>query len=155
MKQLQNVVMGVLLVFGIHSVTAQKIKVKKDKVLYDGVAVAVASGSGYSFTYTSLDGSIEIKVTSDGQGQPEGHVEMLTIKDVKQDRTRIIPMEFLSITMSRKKAIAELLTKKYDFINSEGFANVDAFFNEQKSAEQKAKILASISLKELNNVSSI
>ncbi len=113
---------------------AQKIKVKKDKVIYDNVAVATVKTSRANvFEYSSLIGNGVIEVTFNKTEISDGKFkEWLDVKEFSQDRSSHIDMKWLSISMNRKKAVAELLAKSYNVITEKGIQNLDDFFSEER-----------------------
>ena len=113
---------------------SQKVKVKKDEVLFDGVAVAkVEEPAQLDYIFTSLDGSNSIKVNYKYLKITEELTnKWLIVSDANGERKTEIEMEFLSFTMNLKKATAELLAKKYNIITTNGIENLDDFFSTER-----------------------
>lgn len=112
---------------------AQKVKIKKDKVLFDKVEVANCEDSDSGFVFSSLNNENTItakfkmlKITE------EITKKWVIVSDKDKERTSEVEMEYFSVTMSNKKAVAELLAKKYNLITTNGVENIDAFFEVER-----------------------
>lgn len=124
-----KIVLSIFILSLSYSANAQKVKVKKDKVLFDKVAVANFEGSDSGFVFSSLTNEKTItakfkmlKITDNITKK------WVIVSDKDKKRTSEIEMEYFSVTMSTKKAVAELLAKKYNLITNNGIENIDAFF---------------------------
>ena len=114
--------------------SAQKVKVKKEQVLIDGVAVAkFEEPVKLNYIITSLDNSTKInviykilKITEEVTKQ------WLIVSDESGERKTEVEMEFFTFSMNLKKLTAELLIKKYPIITTNGIENLDEFFSEDR-----------------------
>jgi len=125
---------------------SQKIKVKKSKVLFDGVSVAKVTSKARNYTFSSLqDATKKIVVTLERIDTGNGDNvtdDWLIVNDPSTDRSKKVKMEWYSISMNFSKGIAELLAKKYNIITDNGVENLDSFFNESSvnSGQDSEKI---------------
>lgn len=104
------------------NINAQKIKVKRGKILANKKPVAFVKKSGSSFNFSNLNQEkIEfsvkfnlLKITEDVSKK------WLVVSIPDKNQTTEVEMEYLSFTMSNKKAISELFFKKYKIITDNG-----------------------------------
>jgi len=117
-----------LLIFG------QKVKLKKDKILFDGVEVAImdAKGNSYSFSYLSGEKAFDAEFYGE---EPYKYadfqwVELTSAEGVKTE----IPYEILKTSFSAKKIMIQLLSEKYKLFDLNGMnkTNIAAFFSEER-----------------------
>ena len=115
------------------NLNAQKIKVKKGKVLIDGVAVATVKALGSTYTFTSLNNKNTIITKSHRlQITKELEKKWLTIYDAEEKRFSEVEMEYFSVTLNGKKSVAELLIKKYALITTNGVENIESFLDKER-----------------------
>lgn len=113
----------------------QKIKEDKDQILFDGVAVAKVEKdkTGKQFTYTSLDGTNGIIATLNTYKiDAQNSKSWLVVTNLDASKKTEVNFELLSFTLNYKKAVAELLAKKYNIFTANGLENLDAFFAEER-----------------------
>jgi len=123
----------ILTCFIVSTSFSQTVKVKKDKVLFDGIPVATVKVKKRDYTYTSLNNSNTIIVRL--KPSPTGENETLVVTDVNGRSSEELPMEWYSVSINYKKGIAELMAKKYNLITDNGIENVAAFFDKDASEE--------------------
>ncbi|XLS29326.1 hypothetical protein ACJD0Z_00560 [Flavobacteriaceae bacterium M23B6Z8] len=117
--------------------SAQKVKVKNGKVLIDKKEVVNFEANGSIYTLSSLDNpseavlKVEYKVLDI---TPEDKKQWLKVSNGDTSKDTEIDFEFMSFTLNTKKAVAELLIKKYELIGPKGFdqAKIDEFFAEKR-----------------------
>lgn len=122
MKNLISITVLILMLFALTTVSAQKIKVKKDFVEADKVQIAKVEKLGSSFVYTSLNDENEKVVVDHNKLKISDAVskEWIVVKNADDTKSTEIDLEYISFTMSLKKAIAEFLMKKYSIITTDG-----------------------------------
>lgn len=114
---------------------AQKVKIKRGKVLFDKVEIGLLDTKTRDFfKFSHLDGTkafdaqyIKLE-TVDGD-----EFEYLKLEDANGKVTEI-PYEMLITSFSFKKVIINLLKEKYKLFNNQGFNNdgIDAFFSKER-----------------------
>lgn len=127
-------IIAVTLLLSVCFTYAQKVKVKKGKLLFDGVPVMKVEVSGRDYTYTNLNDERKIVVTLESEGQGEDKQDWLIVQDPSSNRAKKVKMEWVTISMNFKKGIGELLTKKYEVITDDGIGNLDIFFEVKKTS---------------------
>lgn len=113
----------------------QKIKEDDNKILFDGAAIAKVEKdkTGTQFTYTSLDGSTGIIANlKTHKIDAQNSKSWLVVTNLDGSKKTEVNFELLSFTLNYKKAIAELLAKKYSVFTAKGIENLDAFFAEER-----------------------
>ncbi|GAA3723480.1 MULTISPECIES: hypothetical protein [Flavobacterium] len=147
----------ILFVFCISFLSfGQKIKEDDNKILFDGTAIAKVDKdkTGTQFTYTSLDGSTGIVANlKTHKIDAQNSKSWLVVTNLDGSKKTEVNFELLSFTLNYKKAIAELLAKKYTIFTAKGIENLDAFFAEERpsiSAEiEKVKEAGKVDAKQL------
>jgi hypothetical protein len=134
----------------------QKIKEDDNKILLDGTAIAtvVKDKTGTQFTYTSINNSNGIIANlKTYKIDAQNSKSWLVVTNLDASKKTEVNFELLSFTLNYKKAIAELLAKKYNIFTANGLENLDAFFAEERpsiSAEiEKVKDAGKVDAKEL------
>ncbi|WP_430412065.1 hypothetical protein [Kordia sp.] len=132
----------------------QKIKIKKNKILFDKKEVAIFEDGGerdkYTFKYLSGEKAFDAhyKAISVSAIQDHQYVEMTAADGQKTE----IPYEILQTSFSSKKIIIRLLSEKYNLIDANGINKeaVAAFFAEEREiiSEKFAKAAAAAKLDE-------
>lgn len=113
----------------------QKIKEKDDQILLDGTAIAKVEKEkiGMRFTYTSINNSNGIIATLESYKiDNQNSRSWLVITSLDSSKKTEVNFELLSFTLNYKKAIAELLLKKYNIFTASGIDNLDSFFAEER-----------------------
>lgn len=113
----------------------QKIKIKKNKVLFDKKEVAIMDSDQrdhYTFKYLSGEKAFDVvyKALSVSSIQDHQYLEMTSADGQKTE----IPYEILQTSFNSKKIIIRLLSQKYNLIDADGINkdNVAAFFAEER-----------------------
>lgn len=134
----------------------QKIKEDDNKILFDGKAIAKVEKdkTGTQFTYTSIDGSTGIIANlKTHKIDAQNSKSWLVVTNLDGSKKTEVNFELLSFTLNYKKAVAELLAKKYNVFTANGIENLDAFFAEERpsiSAEiEKVKEAGKVDEKQL------
>lgn len=134
----------------------QKIKEDDNKILFDGTAIAKVEKdkTGTQFTYTSINNSNGIIANlKTYKIDAQNSKSWLVITNLDGSKKTEVNFELLSFTLNYKKAIAELLAKKYSIFTANGIENLDAFFAEERpsiSAEiDKVKDAGKVDAQEL------
>jgi hypothetical protein len=115
---------------------SQKIKTKKDKVLFDEKEVAILKEpANNEYDFYSLDGKKQFSAKY--QGLSEGQTvlyQWLTVKSADGSKQSEIPYEVLQTTFSPTKIILRLLSEKYGLIDSNGInqQKLEEFFSTQR-----------------------
>ncbi|WP_310555252.1 hypothetical protein [Flavobacterium sp.] len=137
----------------------QKIKEKKDQILFDDVAIANVEKDATStiFKYNSINNANGIIVTfKTFKIDAQNSKSWLLVTNLDASKKTEVNFEFLSFSLNYKKAIAELLAKKYNIFTANGIENLDVFFDEKRpiiSDEVEKLNVAKVSLqKDLANV---
>lgn len=129
----------------------QKIKEDKNQIFFDGTAIAKVEKdkSGTQFTYTSLNDSNGIIANlKTHKIDAQNSKSWLVVTNLDGSKKTEVNFELLSFTLNYKKAIAELLAKKYNVFTANGLENLDTFF-----AEERPSITAEVDkLKEAGKV---
>lgn len=129
----------------------QRIKIKKNKLLFDKKEVAIFESperNHYSFSYLSGEKAFDVayKALSVSSIQDHQYLEMVSADGIKTE----IPYEILQASFNSKKIIIRLLAQKYNLIDSDGInkANVEAFFAEDREmlSEKYMKVAAAAKL---------
>ena len=130
----------------------QKIKIKKDKILFDKKEVAIMedgkSRDTYTFKYLSGEKAFDAayKALSISAIQDHQYLEMTSADGTKTE----IPYEILQTSFNSKKIIIRLLSEKYGLITSDGIDKdaVAAFFAQERESisEKYMKIAAEAKL---------
>ncbi|MFB9078128.1 hypothetical protein ACFFLS_17545 [Flavobacterium procerum] len=114
----------------------QKIKEDKDQILLDGTAIAKVEKdkTGTQFTYTSLSNpSVGIIANlKTYKIDAQNSKSWLVVTTLDGSRKSEVNFELMSFTLNYKKAVAELLAKKYNLFTANGIDNLDAFFSEDR-----------------------
>ncbi|QHI36481.1 hypothetical protein IMCC3317_18440 [Kordia antarctica] len=117
---------------------SQKIKIKKNKILFDKKEVAIFEDGDernkYTFKYLSGEKAFDAayKAISVSAIQDHQYVEMTSADGKKTE----IPYEILQTSFSSKKIIIRLLSQKYNMIDANGINKeaVAAFFAEERES---------------------
>lgn len=122
MKQNKNIITILLILFSVTLCAAQKIKVKKDKVLYNKQEVAmVVKPYRNHFVFSNLQGNKQFTVQLEGVSQNENNLyQYLILTNAEETITTDIPYEVLITSLKTERIIAYLLAKKYKLINEKG-----------------------------------
>lgn len=114
----------------------QKIKEKKDIILLDDTEIAKVEkdkAGGVQYTYTSMNNSNGIVVTLETyKVDAQNSKSWLVVTNLDGSKKTEVNFELMSFTLNYKKAIAELLLKKYNIFTLNGIENLDAFFAEER-----------------------
>ncbi|WP_046745071.1 hypothetical protein [Kordia zhangzhouensis] len=131
---------------------SQKIKIKKNKILFDTKEVAlIEEGSernSYTFKYLSGEKAFDAtyKAFSISSIQDHQYLEMTSAEGTKTE----IPYEILQTSFNTKKIIIRLLSEKYGLITSDGINKevVASFFAEKRESisEKYMKVAAEAKL---------
>lgn len=111
-----------LLIFCLQ-INAQKIKVKKDQVLLDKSPIAVFEDLGSTYNYANVGDKENPIFTVDYNFLKISESvtkRWLVISDINKTKSTQVELEYLSFTLNNKKAISELLFKKYKILTSSG-----------------------------------
>lgn len=134
----------------------QKIKEDDDQILFDNVAVAKVEKdkAGTQFKYTSINNANAIIATlKTHKIDAQNSKSWLVVTNLDGTKTTEVDFALMSFTLNYKKAVAEILAKKYNILTSNGVENLDAFFAEERpsiSAEiEKLKEAAKVIEKDL------
>lgn len=113
---------------------SQKIKFKKDKLLFDDKEVAIfdSKSKTYNFSYLNGEKAFDAIFHGEEEYKIEGFqwVELINKEGVKTE----IPYEILKVSFSAKSIMVRLLSEKYHLIDENGInkANVASFFTEER-----------------------
>lgn len=130
---------------------SQKIKIKKNKILFDKKEVAIMESpqrDSYTFSYLSGEKAFEVayKALSISSIQDHQYLELTSVDGIKTE----ILYEILQSSFSSKKIIIRLLSQKYGLIDADGInkEKVAAFFAEERESisEKYLKIAAEAKL---------
>lgn len=114
----------------------QKIKFKKDKILFDDTEVASVESKSKTYNFSYLNGEKAFDAIFNGEDEYkiEGFqwVELISPKGVKTE----IPYEILKVSFSARSIMVRLLSEKYKLIDANGInkANVASFFAEDRES---------------------
>lgn len=127
---------------------AQKIKINNDQLIIDkketGIKVTEEKKeTKYVYIFSDNETS-EVFAHVDymfKKTEADTFIQWLEISNDNYDFVNDVDMEYLSSTMSFKKAIAELLMKKYKFFDVDGIneEGIRIFFSEKRSSGNKQK----------------
>lgn len=120
-----NQIIKIILTSFLFSLTlnAQKIKVKKGNVLKDKVAVASMEDLGSTYTFSNLNEKDKPKFSAKLSSLKISETvskKWLTVFTPDESKKTEVEMEYFSVTMSNKKAVAEYFFKKYKIITDSG-----------------------------------
>lgn len=139
--KLRKIVLSVLVIFLVFTANAQKIKIKKNEVLVDGKAISKFVVDGEDYVFTDLnDDSKKFKVDFKSIRRDKKIIKKwLVVTNKDKSKSSEIEMEYLSITMSNKKAVAELFFKKYNILTLTGIDTqaLDAFFDVERPSQSE------------------
>lgn len=111
---------------------SQKVKIKKEKILFDDKEVAIikdAESNNYEFY--SLDGKKQFMAKYQGLTESNTVIyQWLTVSSADGSQQTEIPYEVLLTSFNSSRIVLELLYKKYGLIDSNGInqAKLDEFF---------------------------
>jgi hypothetical protein len=128
------------------AVSAQKIKVKKDKVLFDEKEVAILKEVGEDYEFYSLDGKKQFTARYNGlmeDNKPK--YQWLTVSSPDGSQVSEIPYEVLQTSFDASKIVIRLLSEKYGLLDKNGI-------NQQKLQEFYSIKRETLSDKYLKNV---
>ncbi|KAB8154158.1 hypothetical protein EZY14_006900 [Kordia sp. TARA_039_SRF] len=121
---------------------SQKIKIKKNKILFDKKEVAIIEDGDerdkYTFKYLSGEKAFDVayKALSISSIQDHQYLEMTAVDGTKTE----ILYEILQTSFNTKKIIIRLLSEKYGLIDADGIdkqAVADFFAQERESISEK------------------
>lgn len=113
----------------------QKIKEDDDQILFDNVAVAKVEKdkAGTQFKYTSINNANAIIATlKTHKIDAQNSKSWLVVTNLDGTKTTEVDFALMSFTLNYKKAVAEILAKKYNILTTNGVENLDAFFAEER-----------------------
>ncbi|MBC8755846.1 hypothetical protein H2O64_14305 [Kordia sp. YSTF-M3] len=130
---------------------SQKIKIKKNKILFDKKEVAILEDGGernkYTFKYLSGEKAFDAayKAISISAIQDHQYLELTSVDGTKTE----IPYEILQTSFNSKKIIIRLLSEKYNMIDANGInkEGVAAFFAEERESISEKYLKAAASAK--------
>lgn len=130
---------------------SQKIKIKKNKILFDKKEVAIFEDGDerdkYTFKYLSGEKAFDAayKAISISSIQDHQYLEMTSADGKKTE----IPYEILKTSFNSKKIIIRLLSEKYNMIDANGINKeaVAAFFAEERESISAKYMKAAASAK--------
>jgi hypothetical protein len=114
---------------------SQKIKIKKDKVLFDDKEVAILKKSGDDYEFSSLDGKKQFTARYNGLSENESVMyQWLTVTLPDGSKRSEIPYEVLITSFNSSRIVVQLLYEKYGLIDSNGInkQKLEEFFNVQR-----------------------
>lgn len=116
---------------------SQKIKIKKNKVLFDKKEVAIMESPQrdfYTFNYLSGEKAFDVAYKAISISEIQDH-QYLEVTSAEGKKTEIL-YEILKTSFSTKKIIIRLLSQKYGLIDSDGInkEKVTAFFAEERES---------------------
>ncbi|GGG43558.1 hypothetical protein [Bizionia arctica] len=115
---------------------SQKIKFKKDKIIFDDQEVAIfdSKSKTYNFSYLNGEKAFDAIFHGEEEFKIEGFqwVELINTDGIKTE----IPYEITKVSFSAKSIMVRLLSEKYNLIDANGInkANVEAFFAEDRES---------------------
>lgn len=116
---------------------SQKIKIKKNKVLFDKKEVAIMESPQrdfYTFKYLSGEKAFDVAYKAISISEIQDH-QYLEVTSAEGKKTEIL-YEILKTSFSTKKIIIRLLSQKYGLIDANGInkEKVAAFFAEERES---------------------
>lgn len=125
---------------------AQKIKVKKDKVLFDEKEVAILKEVGQDYEFYSLDNKKQFTARYNGLMEDnQVKYQWLTVTSPDGSQLSEVPYEVLQTSFDASKIVIRLLSEKYGLIDTNGI-------NQQKLQEFYNVTRENLSDKYLKNV---
>lgn len=121
-KTLHNILLCTFLLIGTH-LTAQKFKLKKGKVLADGVEIAGYSGDGYDTVFTDLktpSKTFNVKYEAIVPSGQQTKKQWVTFASSDGSKTTDIPYEDMRFSLNFRKGVVETLFKDYQILTLEG-----------------------------------
>jgi len=135
----------IILLFAVcFNTFAQKVKVKKGKILVDGTEVALLeeiNKKEIKYAVKSLSGEELFEVDVDiakGSTRPF-EFNWMTISSKDYPQVNVVDYSMLSMSLSHPKIIADILTKTYFIFSAEGINNemIAEFFAEKRTSKYK------------------
>jgi hypothetical protein len=124
----------------------QKIKTKKDKVLFDDKEVCILKNVGQDYEFSSLDGTKQFTARYNGlMEDKQVTYQWLTVTSPDGSQVSEVPYEVLQTSFSATNIIIRLLSQKYGLIDMNGI-------NQQKLQEFFSVQRESLSDKYIKNV---
>lgn len=147
MKSFQKIFTYTFLLLITSTAFAQKIKVKKGEVLLEKTPIASIETLGSTFNFSNLGSKdtkflVKFNILKLSETVTK---KWLTVSTPDEKKTTEVEMEYFSVTMSNKKAVAEYFFKKYKILTKNGIdENVLADFfavERQNITDQNNEIL--------------
>ncbi|MBU2948216.1 hypothetical protein [Zobellia uliginosa] len=141
---MKNVFTILVTLFCISTLLAQKVKVKKDKILVDGTEVGIIEAidkKEIKYAIKDLAGAELFEVDVDiapGSTRPFEY-NWMTISSKDYEQVNVVDYSMISMSLSHAKIIAEILTKTYFIFSAEGINKemIADFFAEQRTSKYK------------------
>ncbi|GEM_PF-5900392 len=143
MKKVTTLFLFLVLLLAFKSF-AQKVKVKKGKILVDGIEVGIIEDidkSNIIYSVNDLSGKelflVDVDIAEDSTRPFEFNWMTITSKDYAQ--VNVVDYSMISMSLSHRKIIAEILTKTYGIFSANGLNRnkVAEFFNEKRTSKYK------------------
>ncbi len=123
---------------------AQKVKVKKGKILVDGVEVGIIEAvdkKNIIYTVKDLSGKELLKVDADvaeGSTRPFEY-NWMTVSSKDYPQVNVVDYSMISMSLSHPKIIAEILTKTYGIFSAKGIDDekIAEFFSIKRTSKYK------------------
>jgi hypothetical protein len=136
MNQLKLIVRLLILFFYV-SLSAQKIKIKKDVVLLDKTPIASLKEVGKTFKYANIGDESNIRFIAELKFLKINESiskNWVLVSNADNSKSTEIELEFLTFTLSSKKAIATMLHQKYEILTASGIdeTRLDEFLSEER-----------------------
>jgi hypothetical protein len=119
---LHSILLSVFLLMGTQ-LAAQKFKLKKGKILADGVEIAGYSGDGYDTVFTDLKTPSKTFNVTYKAIVPSGQQtkkQWVTFASSDGSKTTDIPYEDMRFSLNFRKGVVETLFKDYKILTSQG-----------------------------------
>ena len=141
---MKSILSIVITLFCINASIAQKVKVKKDKVLVDGTEVAMIVAldkKEIKYVIKDLAGEELFEVDVDiaeGSTRPF-EFNWMTISSQSYPQVNVVDYSMLSMSLSHPKIIAEILTKTYGMFTQDGVDSnkIAEFFDAARTSKFK------------------
>ncbi|TDT46385.1 hypothetical protein CLV90_0435 [Maribacter spongiicola] len=133
-----------LIMFFCFNSFAQKVKIKKGKILLDNIEVGVIEAINKSeivYSFKDLSGNELLKADVDianGSTRPF-EFNWMTITSNNYSQVNTVDYSMLSMSLSHPKIIAEILIKTYGLYDGNGFRQdkIDQFFSQPRTSKYK------------------